>query len=300
MAMADGIDRYFHFDGLRHHYIVWGADNDRTVLMLHGIRGYAGTWRKVANRLANNYRVIALDHRGRGCSDWCPRADYFAATYVLDIAALVRCERLAAFALVGHSMGGANAFVYAARHPEQVAALVIEDIGPGSSEAGVGKERILRELRQTPSSFSSWDEAANYWRRIRPGISADALNSRLAETLVAKEDKIAWRYDFEGVRKARFLAAQDPSKLPDLWACIDNLLCPTLVIRGANSDYVTADSLASMRGRNHRIETHETPDATHYVHDDNLPDFMLAIEEFLGKTFSPKDVDITQLFGLQV
>jgi pimeloyl-ACP methyl ester carboxylesterase len=288
MAIADGIDRYFHFDGLRHHYIVWGADNDRTVLMLHGIRGYAGTWAKVAKRLANNYRVIALDHRGRGSSDWCPRADYFAETYVLDIAALVRCERLAAFALVGHSMGGANAFAYAVRHPEQVAALVIEDIGPGSSEAGVGKERILRELRQTPSSFSSWDEAANYWRRIRPGISADALNSRLTETLVAKEDKIAWRYDFEGVRKARLQAAQDPSKLPDLWTCIDNLLCPTLVIRGANSDFVTADSLASMRGRNHRIETHETPDATHYVHDDNFPDFMLAIEWFLGRTFSPK------------
>jgi pimeloyl-ACP methyl ester carboxylesterase len=107
--------------------------------------------------------------------------------------------------------------------------------------------------------------------------------------VVVKEDKIAWRYDFEGVRKARLQAAQDPSKLPDLWTCIDNLLCPTLVIRGANSDFITADSLASMRGRNHRIETHETPDATHYVHDDNFPDFMLAIEAFLGRTFPPNE-----------
>ena len=257
--------------------------------MLHGIRGYAGTWAKVAKRLANNYRVIALDHRGRGSSDWCPRADYFVETYVLDIAALVRCEQLAAFALVGHSMGGANAFAYAARHPEQVTALVIEDIGPGSSESGVGKERILRELRQTPASFSSWDEAARYWRGIRPGIAADALNSRLTETLVAKEGKIAWRYDFEGVRKARLQAAQDPSKLPDLWTCIDKLRCPTLVIRGANSDFVTADSLASMGGRNHQIETHETPGATHYVHDDNFLDFMRATEAFLGRTFPPKE-----------
>src|SRR5512134_3795774 len=120
-------------DGLRLHYVEWGAVTAPAIVALHGLRSFAYTWEPVALPLADRFRIVALDQRGRGLSDWDPQRRYHAREYVLDLEALVDHLGLDRFVLLGHSMGGANAFIYAARHPERVAALVIEDMGPGAS-----------------------------------------------------------------------------------------------------------------------------------------------------------------------
>ncbi|WP_185658243.1 alpha/beta fold hydrolase [Burkholderia sp. Bp8992] len=286
MNTASARDGWVDNDGLRLHFVSWGRDDAPTVVMLHGLRSYAQTWAPVAAMLVDRYRVVALDQRGRGLSDWDPRRDYYAATYVRDLDALVQALDLRRFVLVGHSMGGANAFVYAAAQRERLAGLVIEDMGPGASAGSPGSERIKRELQDTPDAFASWDDARAFWRRQRPNIAESALDSRIAHSL--KEDahgRIVWRHDAEGIAAARLAAT--PEQLVHLWPLVLNLHVPTLLLRGGDSDFLSADVAAEMAAANAEIERIDIPGATHYVHDDQPAAFNHALRTWLDRLDDP-------------
>ncbi|WP_422110613.1 alpha/beta fold hydrolase [Burkholderia multivorans] len=282
MNTASAKDGWVDSDGLRLHYVSWGRDDAPTVVMLHGLRSYAHTWAPVAAALVDRYRVVALDQRGRGLSDWDPRRDYYAAAYVRDLDALVRALDLRRFVLVGHSMGGANAFVYAAAQPERLAGLVIEDMGPGASAGSPGSERIKRELQETPDAFASWDDARAFWRRQRPNIAESALDSRIAHSLKEGEQgRIVWRHDAQGIAAARLAAT--PEQLVHLWPPILGLHVPTLLLRGGDSDFLAADVAAEMAAANEEIEWIDIPGATHYVHDDEPAAFNRALRSWLDR-----------------
>ncbi|WP_175821083.1 alpha/beta hydrolase [Burkholderia sp. BCC0419] len=290
MNTASARDGWVDNDGLRLHYVSWGRDDAPAVVMLHGLRSYAHTWAPVAAALVDRYRVVALDQRGRGLSDWDLRRDYYAAAYVRDLDALVRALDLRRFVLVGHSMGGANAFVYAAAQPERpaerLAGLVIEDMGPGASAGSPGSERIKRELKETPDTFASWDDARAFWRRQRPNIAESALDSRIAHSLKEGEHgRIVWRHDAEGIAAARLAAT--PEQLVHLWPLILNLHVPTLLLRGGDSDFLSADVAAEMAAANAEIERIDIPGATHYVHDDQPDAFNRALRPWLDRLDDP-------------
>lgn len=269
-------------DGLRLRHVSWGAPEAPAVVLLHGLRSYAHTWEPVALPLADRFRLIALDQRGRGRSDWDPQRNYYADAYVRDLEALVDNLGLKRFVLVGHSMGGTNAFVYASRHPERLAGLVIEDIGPGASAGSAGAERIKRELQATPDRFDSWEEARTFWRRQRPKISEAALDSRVEHSLKQDADgQIIWRHDAEGIAHARLHAT--PEQLVELWPHVEAVSVPTLLLRGAQSDFLSAQTAREMAERNQHIRWVDVPDASHYVHDDNLPSFQAEVEIFLDQ-----------------
>ncbi len=273
---------YFSANGLKHHYWSCGNVEGPVVVMLHGIRSYANTWLAVAEKLSANYHLVALDLRGRGDSEWSADEKYFYPDYVADMEALIDHLDVGNVILLGHSLGGQNAFVYTAKHPEKVRALLVEDIGPGSSASGAGAARIIREFENTPSRFDSWEAATAFWRSIRPKISDASLKQRVSETL-KDDDKggIVWSYDFVGIKNARLAAAKDTSLLPDLWQAVDAIKCPTLVLRGAISDFLPETVQQQMAERNSRIQCVSIANATHYVHDDNFTDFMAAVEQFL-------------------
>jgi pimeloyl-ACP methyl ester carboxylesterase len=185
------------------------------------------------------------------------------------------------FALMGHSMGGAHAFVYAAQNPQRVAALVIEDMGPGASSSSAGAQRIRRELRETPDRFDTWDDAAAFWRKQRPNVSAVALQARVQHSMKRSDDgPIVWRHDAQGIAQARLNAT--PEQLVDLWPYVLGVRAPTLLLRGERSDFLSAHTAVEMTARNPFIQGHDIPEATHYVHDDNLPVFERRLHEFLA------------------
>lgn len=271
---------WVHNDNLRLRYIEWGQLDAPVIIMLHGLRSYAHTWEPVALPLADRWRIIALDQRGRGESDWDPDHNYFADAYLGDLEALVEQLGLHRFVLVGHSMGGANAFIYAARHPDKLMGMVIEDMGPGASAGSDGAERIKRELLATPSRFDTWDAATAFWRRQRPNISAAALLSRVMYSLNETADgSIVWKHDAQGIASARLNAT--PEQLVDLWPHVEALRAPTLVLRGANSDFLSAQTAQAMTRCNPMIRCIDIPGASHYVHDDNLSAFASALHPFL-------------------
>lgn len=286
MPTASVHQEWIDSDGLRLRCLSWGAPDAPPVVMLHGLRSYAQTWAPVAEALVDRYRVIALDQRGRGLSDWDPKRDYYAGAYVRDLEALVDALGLQRFALVGHSMGGTNAFVYAGKHPARLAGLVIEDMGPGASVDSQGSERIRRELRSTPDSFASWAEAYAFWRRLRPNISEAALASRVEHSLKdGAQGRIVWRHDAEGIAAARLAAT--PAQLVDLWPLVRGLRMPTLVVRGADSDFLGAEACAAMTAANPYVRACEIAGATHYVHDDQPDVFNRILRSWLDGLDDP-------------
>lgn len=271
---------WFGSDGLQLHYVEWGPQSAPVIVALHGLRSFAYTWEPVALPLAERLRIVALDQRGRGLSDWDPQRRYYAADYVRDLEALVDHLGLDRFVLLGHSMGGANAFIYATRHAHRVAGLVIEDMGPGASAGSAGAERIRRELRETPDEFANLAEAAAFWRRQRPHISEEAVMARVRHSMKPTDDgRLVWRHDAKGIAQARLGAT--PEQLVDLWPHVDAIEVPTLVLRGARSDFLSAQTAEEMARRNPFIDCQEVPEASHYVHDDNLAGFEAALHAFL-------------------
>jgi pimeloyl-ACP methyl ester carboxylesterase len=279
-ADATGKDRYITLNGLRAHYVEWGEPGRPVIVMLHGLRSYARTFAPLAARLAGSHRILAVDARGRGDSDWDPQGEYYTSAYVSDLEQFADRLGLERFILLGHSMGGTTSYVYAARHPERVTALVVEDIGPGSSISGEGAERIKREMGDTPAEFPHYEAARAYWRTLRPGISEAALESRLNNTLRPGTcGRWLWKFDMPGIAKARLNS--DPARQVDLWPHVEGLRCPTLVIRGGASDFLPAATAEAMTGRNPRVRAVEIPGAGHYVHDDAPDLFHHQIAQFL-------------------
>lgn len=268
-------------DGLRLRYVEWGAPTAPAIVALHGLRSFAYTWESVALHLADRFRIVALDQRGRGQSEWDAQRRYYAPDYVRDLERLVEHLDLKRFALIGHSMGGANAFIYAAKHADRVARLVIEDMGPGASASSAGAERIRRELLGTPAEFGTWDDAAAFWRKQRPNIPEAAVQARVRHSMrQADGGAIVWRHDADGIAQARLGAT--PEQLVDLWPHVEAVKCPTLLLRGARSDFLSAQTAEEMARRNTSIDYQTVPGATHYVHDDNFEAFQAALDVFLG------------------
>ena len=284
--MTDGPPRKgeFRSGALTLRFVEWGRADAPPIILLHGLRSYAMTWELAARRLSAHFRMIALDQRGRGDSDWEPERNYYTHAYVEDLEALVAHLGIDSFVLIGHSLGGANALVYAARHPERVRALVIEDIGPGSSSSTEGAKRIVHEIESTPSRFDNWEAARRFWRSKRPDISEAALDSRVEYTL--KQDAngaVVWKYDAEGIGFARLELARRPELSVDLWPAVDSIRCPTLVIRGDRSDFLPRSTVQAMCRRNPNMTSSEIRDAGHYVHDDNGDAFVVVLGDFLAK-----------------
>jgi pimeloyl-ACP methyl ester carboxylesterase len=271
-----------HINGLKILCRLWGSPDAPPLVLLHGLRGFSGTWRALAATLSRRYRLIAPDQRGRGDSDWDPACNYYTDAYLADLEGLVAHFALKRFALLGHSMGGTTAYVYADRHPEKLAALLIEDIAPGSSSFGAGAKRILAEMAALPGGFSSWDAAREYWRARRPTVGADALEQRVAESLrLSADGRITWRYDAQGIARARL--NPDPARVVDLWPIVERLSVPTLILRGRSSDFCPAETVAEMCRRNPRVASVEISEAGHYVHDDNPTAFNAQVAEFLSR-----------------
>src|SRR4051812_48165241 len=114
--------------GLTLGYREWGRPDGPVVILLHGLGSDAGDWAPIGPGLGHRFRVIALDARGHGRSDW---ATSYALTELRDdVLEAMNALGVLAAAVVGHSMGGVVAYLLAATHPDRVRALVLEDVPP--------------------------------------------------------------------------------------------------------------------------------------------------------------------------
>lgn len=273
-----GRDGWVVANGLRFHYLEWGAADRPPMVLLHGLRGHAHSWDDVSAALAGEYRVIALDQRGRGESDWAPDGRYTTEAYVADLSGVADTLALTPFVLVGHSMGGRNAIMFAAERPERVAALVIVDVGPEIAPAGM--TRIRDEIVAAPEEFESFDAALAHARAANPRVAEPVLARRLRhQTKVLPTGKTVWRYD--PVIRDQWRAGTRPPA-PDFWALCGKIRCPALIVRATETDVLSGPAAERMRTVIPRARLVEVPRAGHMVFEENPVDFIAALREWVA------------------
>jgi len=146
-------------------------------VLLHGITANARVWDPIALRLAERYRVVAVDQRGHGQSDK-PNAGYAAADFVADTRRLIEDIGTEPAVVIGHSMGARNGLATAARHPDLVAACVAIDFGPGI-EPGVF-DALDTRIAGSPDAFADEEEVRRYLTARYPTTPPEAIARRIA------------------------------------------------------------------------------------------------------------------------
>ncbi len=271
-------------DGLELHALEWSTDGVPLIL-LHGHGNEAHLWDDFAPRVAPYYRVIAVDQRGHGDSDWDAEGRYEAEAMTRDLEALTEALGIDRFVLIGFSMGGRVSMCFAGRHPERLAGLVIVDIGPELDPRGVMRIRQEVESRPTPV-FASVDEYASMLSLNYPAGQPDALMRMARFGLRQRDDGLfelkmdpklrAERPDDEAAR------AREEAFTKEQWNALAGVPCPTLVVRGAASDILspeTADRMVDEVLQKGRLEV--VPQAAHSVATDNPKGFEEAVCRFV-------------------
>jgi len=264
-------------------YWEWGdAANPKVLVCVHGLSRQGRDFDTLARAMAGEYRVVCPDVVGRGQSDWLTSpASYAIPTYVADMVTLLARLDAAEVHWVGTSMGGLIGLGLAALPESPVSRLVLNDVGPAIEYAALA--RIGTYLGQ-PAHWKTLDDAADALRAISLGFGPHTREEWQALTrpqLVPDGDGFKPHYDpaiavpFRAVTPE--LAAAGEAML---WRGYDALKCPTLVLRGAESDLLSRATADAMSRRGPRARVHEVAGVGHaptLVH----PDQIAVVREFL-------------------
>ena len=270
-------DQYVQANGLRFHYLDWGSPAKPALVLLHGVGQTCHTWDLFAAAMADHFHVMAFDQRGHGDTDWAADKDYSRASMVEDANAFTDALGLEHFFLTGMSMGGANSLAFTAKYPDKVEALVVVDVGPRVEPKGV---KHIRDFMKNYREFDSLDQAAEVIHRFNPRRPLEVIRKytvvyNLKET---PEGKWTWKYDTyfsDGQRKVDVKQMQ-----AELSAAVKKIQCPTLLVRGGESDVFSLDGARDLQELIPGSEFALVPKAGHSVMGDNPQGFESAVRGF--------------------
>jgi len=280
-VLAEPTHRYCEIDGLKLHYLDWGGDADKhTFVLLHGGAAHVHWWDGVAPLLTPYGRVLALDFRGHGRSQWATSGVYGPPAYVEDVRGLI--EHLGTrVILVGHSMGGAVAQWSAVTYPELLEALIIVDAPHGPPP--LFRRLMWRWRRKSqggkrPELRSSDDIIRKF--RLQPPetyLTRDQIE-RLALHGAEQLPNGTWAFRFDPETRAW---RKHGAKM--MRPKIRQIKMPTLLLRGDQSGLVSPSSMRRMHRKIRGSVYKEVPRAFHHVPLDNPGDTAAAMIEFLDK-----------------
>ena len=267
------VDGYFQSGNLRIHYLDWGNESATPFVLIHHNQSNAHTWDFFAQRIRDRYRVLAMDMRGHGDSDWAGEGNYTTEHHASDVIALIRHLGLSKVILLGGSTGGRVALVTASTIGDQAAALIMEDVGAvrppsiaqGFADRVVGGDpefdtvndcaRVYQaQHRRTP--FPVFQHLARYGTKPLPngkfGLKRDI---RIQKDFIALE----------------------------LWRYVEALKAPLLLMSGSLSEVVGEDQ--KMRFREIRPDTEivVVEDAGHLIVHDQPEAFDANVLGFLSR-----------------
>ena len=257
------------------------------MILIHGFGNEAHIWDDFAPRVADHYRVIALDLRGHGDSDWDPERRYDYTNHLADLEAVTRELGIERMVLVAHSLGGRVAMLYAGRHPEQLAGLVIVDSAPDLDVRGTTRIRLEVAEHRDPS-FRTVAEYENLLAHNYPAATPEAIRRMARNGLRQREDgRYVLKMDtaYRGADGPRLgpdeLASREVEHAASMWAALAKIPCPTLVVRGAASDIMSpevADRMVDEVLPNGTLAV--VAQAGHSVMTDNPDGFARAVCDF--------------------
>ncbi len=239
--------------GLEIHVLEWSAEGVPFV-MLHGFSNDAHIWDDFAPVIAPSYRTLAVDLRGHGDSAWDPERRYDYEFHIGDLERVTEALGIERFVLMGHSLGGRVATLFAGKHPERMAGFVLVDSGPELDPRGVTRIRLDMEKTRARAGdqpgLGSFASPAEYERVLAPAypvVKPEILARMARHGLRQRADG---RYErktdpaFHAGRVAMSDAeAEERERAIEkrLWEALANIPCPSLVVRGAASDILSPD-----------------------------------------------------------
>ena len=277
-------DRYWNSrDGLTLHYRDYPGPSDRPpLLMLHGLTRNSRDFEHVAARYAGDWRVIAVDFRGRGLSEKDPNsARYTPATYAGDVIQLLDELQIDKAVFLGTSLGGLVTMIVATVAPERIAGVLLNDVGPELDLSGIDR---IKTYVGKPVVFRDWDHAA------------EALQSRTgdvhprygrAEWLrfakrICRETDAGVEFDYDMAIAEPFNAG-NTGEVPDGWPYYKALAGrPVLVLRGELSDLLSDAAAERMATEIPGVEVVTVPDVGH-APDLDEPTAVAAIDRLLER-----------------
>ncbi|MGH6932629.1 MAG: alpha/beta fold hydrolase [Dongiaceae bacterium] len=242
-------------------YTEWGeARSGRTLICVHGMTRNGRDFDRLAAALAERWHVVCPDMPGRGRSDWLPAADYNFPQYMADLTSLIGRLNVTEIDWVGTSLGGIIGMQLAAQPQSPIRRLVINDIGPFIPKAG--RLRLAEYVGKDPH-FAGLEELEAYLRKVHAsfGPLSDQHWRHMALQGYRRLEGggFALHYD-PGVAQA--LQSPDLTDI-DMWASWDAIQCPVLVLRGADSDILLAETAAEMQRRGPKAKLVELPGIGH-------------------------------------
>ena len=263
-------------------YTEWGVrDNPRVLICVHGLTRNGRDFDALAQALATEYRVVCPDVVGRGQSSRLrdPSA-YGIAQYVVDMVTLIARLDVGSVHWLGTSMGGLIGMALASQDGTPIHRLILNDVGPVITTESL--ERIATYVGTDPT-WATFDEALAYVKVISaPFGQLDEVQWRhLTEYSIGQRSDGRWGFLYDPLIAAPFKAAFSGEPI-DLWPVYERIHCPTLVLRGAESDLLTREVWQQMGERGPRARLAEIPGVGHapmFLRDDQIAivrDFLLA------------------------
>jgi len=275
-------------DGLRLHVRCYGRASaaGTSVVCLPGLARTTADFDALATALSRDgshpRRVIALDYRGRGLSQYDNNpANYSLPVELADVLAVVAALETLPAVFIGTSRGGILTMLLAAVRPSAIAGAVLNDIGPVIEPQGLMRIKSYVGKLPQPRTF---EEGAEILRRLFhtqfPLLGPNDWLAAARRMFKEEDGQLVTTYD---PRLATTLAAVDLEQpVPTLWKEFDALThVPVMVIRGANSDILSASTVAEMKARHPALETFEVPDQGHAPLLAE-PDTVALIANFVG------------------
>jgi pimeloyl-ACP methyl ester carboxylesterase len=254
-------------NGVRLHIRSWGDLASPLLVLLHG--GGAGShwWNHIAPAFADAFRVVALDFRGHGASDY--PEELIEGAFNVDLEALL--EHLSPHDdvhLVGHSMGAHIASNHAARD-SSIRSLVLIDISRGSNKRGRRRARLALALRR---SYETREEAEARYRFLPDAHHIEAsLRDAIARDSVKQEGDGRFSYRFD----PRWFTL--PSRRPPPPG---GITCPTLIVRGAESEILSQPGAEELVAEIPTAQLQVIEGAGHHVQLDRPLQVIEALKNF--------------------
>ena len=264
-------------------YTEWGArDNPRVLICVHGLTRNGRDFDALAEAMSGHYRVICPDVVGRGQSGRLrDPGGYGIPQYVADMVTLIARLNVDSVHWVGTSMGGLIGMALAAQEGAPLRKLVLNDVGPLITVASL--QRIATYVGSDPQ-WASFDEALAYVKLISTpfGQLSEAQWHHLTETSVVQRADGRWAFRYDPRIAEPFKAAFVDQDI-DLWPIYAGITCPTLVVRGAESDLLTRDTWQQMGACGPQAQLAEIPGVGHapmFQSDDQIAvvrNFLLSV-----------------------
>ncbi|MBI09380.1 MAG: alpha/beta hydrolase [Rhodospirillaceae bacterium] len=255
--------RYKTQDGLTLYYRDYGDPDGSTtpLLCLPGLTRNSKDFHREASRLSKKRRVICPDYRGRGESEYDPTAkSYLPTIYLNDIRHLLAVTGIGRVIVIGTSLGGLLAMGMGAAMPTTLVGVVLNDIGPEIPNGGLDK---IIDFISTDRPHGNWDSAVKDLRQNFPHLKFDTeqgwRDAAQATWREGNNGKLHFDWD---IRLAAILSEGPP--IPNLWPLFNALgEVPTLAIRGALSDMLSAETFEKMAMIRPNLQQLTVPDAGH-------------------------------------